>query len=353
MEITLNNNTILSLAGMTDLTGVVSNPAMLDKLEKVDAGSILVVLSNIITSEQGGDALIEDLDAPVMEEGEQVEQNLAKIVAMLQLDVDEEQLKSIQERLENLREGIENRHQAEIDKISESIAAAEKAEKNSKLAKAFAWIGAALAIAAAAVACVVTGGIAVGPVVAAVIAVASLVVTMSDKLQEKIASGLGEMCDKIGQAFGADPMSDAKKKAVGSIVFAGLMMAASIATMFIPSNAVVAIGTATEKATRLANQIGIACKAINGVMGLGNAAVGASGAILSNQAAQADADAKEIRAYLQALQEMQEEEKEMLQQILEQLQSGLKSVMNLITETAEAKMQIQNRFSVMDSGMVC
>jgi hypothetical protein len=178
------------------------------------------------------------------------------------------------------------------------------------------------------------------------------VVTSSDKVSKAITEGLGKFCNAIQKMFTGKDLTKQQQQMAGTIMFTGIMLAASIATLCIPSNAVISIAQASEKLARAASIIGIATKVANGVMTVGNTGVSLAGGILNNQAAQASADTKEIDRILKALQEMTEEEKDLLQQLLDQLQSSVSGVMNLVDAQIQTSRDIVTRMGQSGAAMV-
>ena len=350
MEINLSNLPLSTLQGIFTPEQI-NELGGYQNLSNVSADKLLTILAEAVTAQGNQVSIVDDIDTPNTKASDG-QKNLEKIIALLQMMTDEKQVKEAKQRLENDKGAIKNQHQAQMDKIKESVEAAEKAEKNSKVAKAFAWIGAAIAIAVAAVACIASGGIAVGPCVAALLAVASLVVTSSDKVSDAITKGLGKFCNAVQKLFTGKDLTKDQQKMAGTILFTGIMLAASIATLCIPSNAVISIGQASEKLARAASIIGIATKVANGVMTVGNTGVSLAGGILNNQAAQASADTKEIDRILKALEEMTEEEKDLLQQLLDQLQSSVSGVMNLVDAQIQTSRDIVTRMGQSGAAMV-
>ena len=193
-----------------------------ENLGNVSASKLLTVLAEVVSSLGGENPAVDDIDTPKTD-AKNGQSNLEKIITLLQMETDEKQVKEAKQRLENDKGAIENSHKAQMDKIKDAVDAAEKAEKNSKVAKAFAWIGAAVAIAVAAVACIASGGVAVGPCVAALLAVASLVITTSDKVSKAITTGLGKLCNAIQKPFTGKDLTKAQQERAGTIMLTGII----------------------------------------------------------------------------------------------------------------------------------
>ncbi len=349
-----NNTNTMAASGMTAEVALFFSAAAVEKIQRsvIEGLSILETLQEIFTGTEGNQA-IDDLDAPMDGQTDEVRtKNLEKIIALLQMDTDDAQIKEARERIENNREAIKNKHAANAEKIKESIETAEKAEKNSKVAKAFAWIGAALAIAAAFAACVISGGIAVGPCLAAALAVTSLVISEVDGAQEKVADFFGEFCNFCSKLFTGKEMDGDEKRFAGSIFFSCVMLAASVATMFIPSSAVIHIADASAKAVQMANYVTLGSKIMNGILAVGNTSTSIAGGVLNKYAADDQADAKEIQRFLAQLQLMQDEDSEMLQELVEKLQTSLQHVAQMMAADVQSYKDIIQNIGSSQAAMI-
>ena len=123
----------------------------------------------------------------------QLEQNLEKLLSYLQMDNEERQTEMAKDRIEIQKDTIDTERKNRSEKIDKSLKDMDKAAESRKASKVFGWLMTALAVVAAVVACVATGGLAVGPVVGAGIAIACQVLNetgVMDKIVGKLAEGL-------------------------------------------------------------------------------------------------------------------------------------------------------------------
>ena len=140
----------------------------------------------------------------------QLEQNLEKLLSYIQMDNEERQTAMAKERIDMQKDALDaernNRSEKiekslkDMDKAAESRKASkmslkdmDKAAESRKASKIFGWLMTALAVVAAVVACIATGGLAVGPVIGAAIAIGCQVLNetgVMDKIVEKLAKGL-------------------------------------------------------------------------------------------------------------------------------------------------------------------
>ena len=153
------------------------------------------VTSNVnSTNETGrptGATNIPALDNP--EDIKQLEENLEKLISYLQMDNEERQAQMAKDRINLQKDALETERQGRSEKIEKSLKDMDKAAESRKASKIFGWIMTALAVVAAVVACIATGGLAVGPVIGACIAVGCQVLSetgVMDKIVEKLAKGL-------------------------------------------------------------------------------------------------------------------------------------------------------------------
>ena len=75
------------------------------------------------------------------------------------------------DRIATNKDSFAKEHEHRTEKINKSIADMDKAEKSRKASRIFGWLMAAVAVIVAVVACVATGGLAIGPLVGALVAV--------------------------------------------------------------------------------------------------------------------------------------------------------------------------------------
>ena len=153
------------------------------------------VTSNVnSTNEAGrptGATNIPALDNPA--DIKQLEENLEKLISYLQMDNEERQAQMAKDRINLQKDALETERQGRSEKIEKSLKDMDKAAESRKASKIFGWLMTALAVVAAVVACVATGGLAVGPVIGAGIAIACQVLSetgVMDKIVEKLAKGL-------------------------------------------------------------------------------------------------------------------------------------------------------------------
>jgi len=274
------------------------------------------------------------------------EANLEKLVAFLQLDNEERQAQMAKDRIETNKDSFKKEHEERKGKIQKSLDEIAKAEKARTASRVFGWLMAAIAVIVAAVACVATGGIAVGAVVGAVVAVGM-----------QTASELGAM-DKLTEAI-ADLF---EKAGMGK-------EAAKIAAAVFVTVAIIAASVAAGAgANAIANKLGIAGKALFGVsesvkasaeasrhilsnvshfVQIGSVATAAGTAVVSYSAGQAGADVTEAEKFIAALKQRMEESQQELEAILQAIQNGIAQVAQLISSATDTAAEIAGQIGQM------
>ena len=123
----------------------------------------------------------------------QLEQNLEKLLSYIQMDNEERQTAMAKDRIDMQKDALDAERNNRSEKIEKSLKDMDKAAESRKASKIFGWLMTALAVVAAVVACIATGGLAVGPVIGAAIAIGCQVLNetgVMDKIVEKLAKGL-------------------------------------------------------------------------------------------------------------------------------------------------------------------
>ena len=127
---------------------------------RVSRGATTGVDGNKDTSRTSGATSTPSLDNP--DDSTTKEANLEKLISYLQLDNEERQTEMAKARIDMQKAGLDTEHDDRMRQIDDSIKKMKDAERASKISRVFGWIGAVLAVAAAAVLTVVTGGLAAG-----------------------------------------------------------------------------------------------------------------------------------------------------------------------------------------------
>lgn len=274
------------------------------------------------------------------------EADLAKLIAFLQLDNEERQTEMAKSRIEMQKATLDTEHKGRMKEIDDSIKKMKDAEKAAKASRIFGWIGAVLAVAAAAVLTVVTGGLAAGFAIAgAALAVTSLVLNETgamDKITEKLA-------EHLQKEYG---MSKSDAQLAASLIINIAIMAASLACSVggmvsgftAVANGVVKLG---QSAMSVAKAVQTGITIANTAVSAGALAAGGVNTALTKRAEDAKADLLELEKFITMLQQQLDESEEELQQLLQMIESALGRVAELIGSSTDTSREIAEKIGEM------
>ena len=277
----------------------------------------------------------------------QVEANLAKLIAFLQLDNEERQTQMTKDRIELQKSNLDVEHKERMTEIDESIKKMKDAEKSALASRIFGWIGAILSVAAAVALTLVTGGAAAGFAIAgAVIAVSSLVLNETgamDKITEAIV-------DKLMEANPNMSRSDAMLKAslIVNLTIMGLSLGCSVGGMVSgiasAANGVLKLSkTAIDVAKTVQNAVTIASTGV----AVGALAAGGANTYFTHRSENAKADVTELEKFITMLQQRLDESQEELQILLQQIEAGIGKIAELISSATDTSDEIAQKLGQM------
>ena len=295
------------------------------------------------------------------------ETDLSKLIMYLQLDNEERQTEMAKERIDLNKAGLDTEHKDRMKQIDETVQKMKDAEKAAKISRIFGWIGAVLAVVAAAVLTIATGGMAAGFAIAgAAIAVTALTLSetgamdkiinaLADHLQETYGMSKNDAMLAASLIVNLSIMAAQLGCSVGGMV-AGFSAAASAAANA-AATATKAAGDAakvTGEASKLTANIVQLARNMQGAVTVANTAVGA-GALASNgvstymthRSEDAKADTTELEKFMTMLQQRLEESQEELQIILQQIEAGIGKIAELITSATDTSDQIARNIGAM------
>ncbi len=301
--------------------------------------NVSVSTSAAVKSEAGtpvGATGVPVLDNPDDEKAK--EADLEKLIAYLQLENSKEQAEAAKSRIDSIKGELELEHKDRKAKMDKSLKDMEEAAAARKRNSFFGWLMTGLAILGAVIACVATGGVAVGAVIGAGIALTAQVLNETG-VMEKIVGGLSDALQSLG-------MSKMAADIVAQVAVTLLVIAASVGAGF-------AGGAAS--ATQLTSEIGKVLQAgaqlikpalslATGIIGVGATISGGVGAYQSFKSGMSDAELKETEKYLAIIQQKMAEAEEELQKILLMIQDLVGQIAQLLSSqtdtTAEIAMQM-------------
>ena len=266
------------------------------------------------------------------------EADLEKLIAYLQLENSKEQAEAAKSRIDSIKGELELEHKDRKAKMDKSLKDMEEAAAARKRNSFFGWLMTGLAILGAIVACVATGGVAVGAVIGAGIALTAQILNETG-VMEKIVGGLSDALQSLG-------MSKMAADIVAQVAITAVIIAASIG-----AGAAGAAGKVTELTSALGKILQSAAQAVapalqisTGIIGLGSTISGGVGAYQSFKAGMSQADVTETEKFLAVIQQKMEEAEEELEKILQMIQDLVGQIVQLLSSqtdtTAEIAMQM-------------
>ena len=281
----------------------------------------------------------------------QLEENLEKLIAYLQLDNEERQAEMAKERIETQKESIASEHKDRQAKIDETLKKMEDAAKSRLANRIFGWLGAIVAVAAAVAAVaftIVTGGagaVAAGFAVAgAVVAVGALIMSETGAT-DKLTKMLAESLEKAGLS------KNAAKIAAALIINLSIMavsLGCSVGGMVSGfASAGKAIMDMATMAVRVAKMAQTAASIASTAVGVGALAAGTAATATSYQVGLAQADLSELEKIMAELQRRLDESEEELNAILEAIQNGLGQIAAILASATDTQTEIAGQIGQM------
>ena len=265
-------------------------------------------------------------------------QDLEKVIAFLQMDNDQHQAELAQKRIAGQQDSMDKLHTDRLHKIDDSIKAALKAEKAAKANRVLGILGAVLAVVTAIVVTAVTGGLAAGLAWAgAAIAVTQVALDLTNT-DEKIINAMGKSMEKT---FGLSP---AKAKAWASGIYSACFAVAGLIAGGVGIYAgFKAVKLAVDTISFVARFAMFGTQTLGVALGLSGAITGGVQTAYGKDAADAEVKLKETNRCLAMLQQMLDESKDELQQVMDQLQSLFGQLVAIIqSKTDTGNMIMQN-----------
>ncbi len=263
--------------------------------------------------------------------------DLEKLIMYLQLANAEEQAQMAQDRINSQKDTLAASHKERMKKLTESLEKMDKAAKSKLFNKIFGWLMAAVAVVVAVAACVATGGIAVGPVIGAAIALGACILDATgamDKITEALAKGL----EKLG-------LSKEAAQIVASIAIAVVIMAASLGCC--ASGASVAISSVSNTVKEVAEAVQKGANIAMKLMGVASLIGSGTAAGLNYASGMSQAELTEMSKVLAMLQQQLEESEDELQKILELIQNVFTDLVAILNSETDTQKTIAQQMSQM------
>ena len=253
------------------------------------------------------------------------EADLEKLIAYLQLENEKEQAEQAKNRIEVMKGELEVEHADRQEKIKKSLDDMQEAADAKKRSSFFGWLMTGLAILGAVVACVATGGLAVGAVIGAGIALTAQILNETG-VMEKIVGGISEALQSLGMSkMAADIVAQV---AVTLVIVAASLGAGAAGAGSSVTQLTSAIGKALQNAAQLVKP---ALTIATGLIGVGSTVSGGVGSYQSYKSGMSQADLTETEKYMQIIQQRLDEAEEELEAILQQIQSLVGQIAQLLS----------------------
>ena len=286
------------------------------------------------------------LDSPA--DPKQVEANLEKLLAYLQLDNEERQAEMAKERIETQKDSMATEHKNRREKIEESLKKMDEAAKSRLANRILGWLGAIVAVAAAVAATVFAvlsggaGAVAAGFAIAgAVVAVTSLVLNETGAM-DKITESLANALEKSGMSKQAAQIAAAL---IINLSIMAISLGCSVGGMVagIAQSTKALVDTVATVAKTVQTITAIAGTAV----GAGGLAAGAASTALGYKAEMSKADLSELEKIMAELQRRLEESEEELTAILEAIQNGLGQIAAILASATDTQTEIASQIGQM------
>ena len=273
-------------------------------------------------------------------DAKQLQANLEKLVAYLQLDNEERQTQMAKDRIEIQKDNLETEHKDRMKELEKSFKKMDDAEKARMASRVFGWLGAVLAVVAAVVVTVVTGGAAAAFAIAgAALAVTALVMN-DEHLQEKYGMSKSQAQLAASLIINISIMVAQLGCAIGSAASAAASAAKAAADA-------AAAGATAASASTTATTVQSVVTIANTAVSAGGLASGGVNSFFTYRSDDAKADVMELQKFITMLQQRLDESEEELQLIVEQIQGAIGKIADLISSATDQSAEIANNIGQM------
>jgi len=294
------------------------------------------------TEQTAGATGIPSLDNPA--DLKQLQEDLEKLLAYLQLDNDERQALEAKLRIETQKDSMQAEYEERQEKISESIDKMNEAAKAKLATRIFGWIAAAIAVAAAIVTTIVTGGAAAAFAIAgAVVAVGALIASESG-LTDKVISAITDSLVENNP-----DMKRSNAQLIASLLINLSIMALSLgcsiggmAAGFMQMGKAM-VDTVSTVAKVIQTGISIGGSAV----GVGSFAAGIGASATGYESELTKADLSELEKVMAELQRRLSESEEELNAILEAIQNALGQISDILASATDTQAEIASQIGNM------
>lgn len=279
---------------------------------------------------------------------------LDRVIAYMQVENDELMIKLASERLDQNQASLDARHKAQLARIDKQIAEMREEESAETLSKIFKWIGAGIAIAAAAIAATILTIVSCGaasPSIGAVIALSVTLVTslLAATVMTLDAAGVfQDLQEKLTDDYMREGMSRAEAQKAASKIIMGITLGAAILNMLVQIGASVFTGGAgaaqavtqfAQTVMQIAKAAEITTSVLQGVQAVGSGIADVYKANAEYNQAVAEADVKKSEASLKEAQDFVSQNMTELEALVDAMQEHLRAFRAIVASKGESWLQ--------------
>ena len=271
-----------------------------------------------------------ELDEPVIT----VKVDVARLVALLKMDTDEIQAEEARKQVDMQKGQIAKRNTDRMKKIDKSLAEMDKAARMSIFQKIFGWLTAIVTLVVAIAASVASGGLATGPLLAAVVGI-GLQAMNEAGVTEKLAKELTKALEKSMSKHAAAVLSAVIMAAAQIILMlaaGGVGELAAVKLDLVRTGAALgALGT---------TKLGMILEGTALGMQLSGIISGGVGAKVNYDSGMASAELTETESIIRMLQAKMQLTEEGLNEIIKALMNGPEAIARLLESANDASKMI-------------
>ena len=271
-----------------------------------------------------------ELDEPVIT----VKVDVARLVALLKMDTDEIQAEESRKQVDMQKGQIAKRNTDRMKKIDKSLAEMDKAARMSIFQKIFGWLTAIVTLVVAIAASVASGGVATGPLLAAVVGI-GLQAMNEAGVTEKLAKELTKALEKSMSKHAAAVLSAVIMAAAQIILMlaaGGVGELAAVKLNLVRTGAALgALGT---------TKLGMILEGTALGMQLSGIISGGVGAKVNYDSGMASAELTETESIIRMLQAKMQLTEEGLNEIIKALMNGPEAIARLLESANDASKMI-------------
>lgn len=231
-----------------------------------------------------------------------------------------------------------------LQKLEESQQKAEESQKSGTAGKVFGWIATALSVIAAVAITVATfgAGAGVGAMIAASVVLATVLantaIQAANEVQVEVDGVKMSAFNAAIYSAAKNSMSDDDAKDTATYATLAIQLALTII------GAIASAGTSVAAtAGNTINQVKNITTVASGIASAGSASSGIASSALNYEASEAQVDRLNIQAIMKELQSQTDETKDMIKDIMDEVQSLFQTIMSMLNDNADSSSRMTKR----------